>query len=330
MSYLGNIPKIYDEGDNFEWDTEAPPSFYDDLSDPSNQTRIMKNKVEKSWVHLGDSVYNLSGKHENKLPPGYYTPELNNRTRTVDFKKKVIHTDDLMIPNDPTYKEILKEVNQFFKNGKKFKENGFMHSRGYMLHGPPGSGKTALIQLLIQEYTKEGYLVLDGSRPEFLIAAIEIIRLIEPIRPLLVIFEDIDALFEYYGEEEVINYLDGTTQTNHVLNIATTNYPEKLDRRIINRPRRFDRVVNIGMPSETVRRQYFHESHNIAKEELDKWVKLTKGFSFSAMSDVVISVKCFDYKLEHAVEKLKDLLFTKKDSNNYNNEFTESGKHVGF
>jgi len=30
-----------------------------------------------------------------------------------------------------------------------------------------------------------------------------------------------------------------------VLNLATTNYPEQLDRRFVARPRRFDRVVRI-------------------------------------------------------------------------------------
>lgn len=322
--------KIYDDGDDL-FDEVVDLNALPDILDPTPYKRMNKDtNIEKSWVHLGDSIYNISGLHKEMLPAGFYIAEVNGRTGFVDFKKKELHTDDLMIPDDPVYAEILKEVKTFFSSSGKFKEHGFVHSRGYMLHGPPGSGKTAIIQLLIKEYIKQGYLIIDGSEPEHLIPAVDTIRSIEKDRPLIVIFEDIDALFEYYGEEEFIQYLDGTNQTNHVLNIATTNYPEKLDKRITHRPRRFDRVVKIGMPSEAVRKQYFKEFHEISEDQLDKWVELTKGFSFSAMSDVVISVKCFDYMLEDAVEKLKDLLFKKKNSDNYDSEFTENGVGMGF
>jgi len=40
------------------------------------------------------------------------------------------------------------------------------------------------------------------------------------------------------------------------LNIASTNYPEKLDRRIISRPRRFDRILRIDAPDARVREAY--------------------------------------------------------------------------
>ena len=32
---------------------------------------------------------------------------------------------------------------------------------------------------------------------------------------------------------------------NRTINLASTNYPERLDRRIISRPRRFDRILRI-------------------------------------------------------------------------------------
>jgi ATP-dependent 26S proteasome regulatory subunit len=54
-----------------------------------------------------------------------------------------------------------------------------------------------------------------------------------------------------------LSVLDGENQVDKVLNIATTNYPEKLDRRLVGRPRRFDRLIYIDMPNHVVRREYF-------------------------------------------------------------------------
>ena len=61
---------------------------------------------------------------------------------------------------------------------------------------------------------------------------------------------------------------------------------EKLDKRFINRPSRFDIVKKIGMPSELARRQYLSaKSPRLAADdgagELTEWVKLTNGFSIA-------------------------------------------------
>ena len=36
-----------------------------------------------------------------------------------------------------------------------------------------------------------------------------------------------------------------------------TNYPEKLDKRVKSRPRRFDRVVKINNPNKEMRKKFF-------------------------------------------------------------------------
>ena len=63
--------------------------------------------------------------------------------------------------------------------------------------------------------------------------ALKVFREIEPNRSIIYIFEDIDSIIEHHGEDEILSVLDGEMQVNKVLNIATTNYPERLDRRIV-------------------------------------------------------------------------------------------------
>jgi SpoVK/Ycf46/Vps4 family AAA+-type ATPase len=50
--------------------------------------------------------------------------------------------------------------------------------------------------------------------------------------------------------------LDSAKSIDNVLFIATTNYPDRLDPRIYNRPGRFSHVVKIGLPTEKAREAY--------------------------------------------------------------------------
>ena len=100
----------------------------------------------------------------------------------------------------------------------------------------------------------------------------------------------------------------------------TTNYPEKLDRRLVARPRRFDRVIKIGMPGKEIRRVYFNKKLKVSESELDKWVAATEGFSFAACAELVISVCCFEKPFESAVKDLDAMMTTKISSSDYNSE----------
>jgi hypothetical protein len=50
----------------------------------------------------------------------------------------------------------------------------------------------------------------------------------------------VDAMLREGQEERLLSFLDGKTQIDHVLFMATTNYPERLDQRFRARPSRFE------------------------------------------------------------------------------------------
>jgi SpoVK/Ycf46/Vps4 family AAA+-type ATPase len=129
-----------------------------------------------------------------------------------------------------------------------------------LLHGPAGSGKTCLVQQIIADIVKSDGLVFQcTNHPAVFNDGLSQFRKVEPNRPIVCLFEDIDAIVEEHGEDEILTLLDGENQIDKVLNIATTNYPEKLDKRLVARPRRFDRVLEIGMPTAEVRKMYFQK-----------------------------------------------------------------------
>src|SRR5438270_14102 len=81
-----------------------------------------------------------------------------------------------------------------------------------------------------------------------------------------------------YGDSELLQWLDGNHQVDKAINLATTNYPEKLDRRIISRPRRFDRILRIDAPDARMREAYFgRKLPELEPAELSRWVELSEG-----------------------------------------------------
>ena len=151
-------------------------------------------------------------------------------------------------------------------------------------------------------------------------------RKVEPGRPIVCLFEDIDAIVDEHGEDEILTLLDGENQIDKVLNIATTNYPEKLDKRLVSRPRRFDRVLEIGMPSSAVRKMYFEKKLKVSDDEIGKWVTASEGFSFAACAELVISVCCFEKTFEESVETLKTMMEATLSSEKYKSD----GRPLGF
>lgn len=156
---------------------------------------------------------------------------------------------------------------------------------------------------------KAGHIAVFCDHPGVLTRSLEMLRKIEPDRPLVCLFEDIDAVIENHGDSELLQWLDGSHQINKVINIATTNYPERLDRRMVSRPRRFDRIIKIESPSAAIREVYLKRKlpELLANGQLETWVARTEGLSFAALAELVISVVCLGNGLDETIELLRKL-----------------------
>lgn len=255
------------------------------------------------------------------LPTGCYT--LSYKRDQVIYKKQLIVVDDLMRLPDSLSDEVIEEIKEFWSLKDQFKKLGFCHKRGFLLHGPPGSGKTSVVNMVMYDMIKMNGVIFIGGRPSLLIDALKNFREVEQDRPLAVILEDIDTIIERYGESEVLSILDGEAQVGNVVFIATTNYPENLDGRVINRPSRFDRVVKIGHPNSQARKIFIETKLGTLKgpngEDL---VKLTKGFSISHIKELIVGVYCQKRPFKEVLDRLKKM--GKKQVS------SQSDKTVGF
>ncbi len=258
------------------------------------------------YAVAGD-VYHPTAASIRTLPPGAYGVV---RTQSgLAFQGKSLNVDELIQFPGSRHAKILSEVDDFWTKTAVFAKHGFLHRRGYLFYGPAGGGKTSMIQQICASIIKSGDLVfLLDTDPGIFRSALHTFRTVEPDRRLVCVFEDIDAIIDRYGEDEMLSVLDGEQQINHVLNIATTNYPEKLDKRIVARPRRFDQIVKVGMPTASMREIFFRRKLQVDDAEIAKWVSATDKFSFAACAELAITVLCLNNDFATSAKRLSEML----------------------
>lgn len=286
----------------------------------------LEEKVIKpnQWGAIAAKTFKAVSVTHNKLPAGCYSITKDNNDGAMIFRGKDIKSDDIYSFKGGITESFLHEINEFWGKQKVFKEHGFLHKRGYLLYGSAGVGKSAIIWQVARDVIQRGGIVFVCENPIFFTAGLTTFRQVEPERPIVCVFEDIDAIINKYGESEILQLLDGDNQIDRVINIASTNYPELLDKRIVSRPRRFDRIHKILIPSDEVRIQYL--KRKLPKEvNIKEWIRKTKGLSFAALTESIISVVCLENDLDETVEILKDIESKTPKSSDFGN-----GGEMGF
>lgn len=257
-----------------------------------------------SWASSGDVFWQV-GKNYQRLPAGIYRCDMSPNIGPMFIKVKN-QTDGLIRFPDSESFRLLEEMKAFQGMRQQFAKHGFLHKRGILLYGPPGGGKTSTIQLLLDLVVNEhGGVAVLIDRPQFATACLQVFRSVEPDRQVIGILEDLDALVENYGESQYLALLDGESQVDRVIYVATTNYPERLDVRFVDRPSRFDTIRYIGMPSPAARKVYFEAKvPEMAGAVVQKFVSASEGYSVAHMRELIILTQCFGQTLEQAKTRL--------------------------
>ena len=241
------------------------------------------------------------------LPPGVYTIHQGNDL----FAKNLPKIEDKLYNfKDSVSEEVLREINDFWSKSSKFKEFDLIHKRGILLEGPPGTGKSSIINLLCEQLVSKGGVVfkLRNERNfESYLDYIKLFKKIEPNRNFITIIEDIDT-YDHI-KTDLLDLLDGKTQFNGHIVLATTNNSGNLENTFL-RPSRFDLRILIGPPSENVKREYL-ETKGFTKEELDIIIDKISKFTFADLKELFISVKLLGYNLDTAIEKISNPLAKK-------------------
>jgi hypothetical protein len=287
------------------------------------------NDFGYQWAFAGPNTFQMCGRTLSSLPPAAYRCWLDN-CGNANFQPQELQVDELIDFPDSLPARIIAELDRFWKSGDRFARYGFLHRRGYLLYGKQGCGKSSLIHQIIARVLAAGHVAFFCQNPYFFVRCLEKFRQVEPDRPMVCIFEDVDAIIEDHGDSELLQWLDGNHQVDKAVNLATTNYPKKLDRRIIARPRRFDRVLRIESPEERVREAYFsRKMPELAPDEVRQWVDASAGLPFAALAELVVSVQCLGSDLDEAADYLRKLDSNSPDSDFFKDETPEEAATAG-
>ena len=260
--------------------------------------------AKRTWA-ANDNVFWASKQSYDRLPSGLYRCGVSPNIGSFLSHQK-IDTDSLIRLPDSESEAILMEIEKFHGMKSEFDKRGFLHKRGVLLWGPPGSGKTSTVNLLTEMVVKDrGGIGVLIDQPQTAASCLQMIRRVEPERPIIALLEDLDALVERHGENEFLALLDGESQVDNIVYVATTNYPERLDRRFVDRPSRFDTVRYISMPSAQARRVYLKAKEpSLSDLELGRFVAETDGLSIAHLRELIILTQCFGQSLAEAVKRL--------------------------
>lgn len=265
------------------------------------------------WSAGPNDTYRPSGPRREILPTGVYV--VNADEMGPFFVRTKVVTDNLIELDDAATTRVLTSIRKFWQSRNEYVKRGVLYKRGLLLWGPAGSGKTATLSLLMKDLIAMNGLVFICQHPKILSNMLAVLRRIEPQRNIIVVLEDIDELVSTYGEHDLLALLDGECQIDNVVNIATTNYPERLGARIINRPSRFDERILVGMPNAQAREKYLThitKNEDVSEDTIRQWVKETDGFSVAHLRELVVAVFCLGQPFDEVLERLSKMQYQPK------------------
>lgn len=210
------------------------------------------------------------------------------------------------ILNHDLFKLLRNEIEAFTKKEDVYKKLGIDYKRGIMLYGDCGNGKTTFLKHLLHDLD-DAICVLMNIQDDNLISFMEYFLELDDAKDFLkiVVIEDIDGMHSN-NRSALLNFLDGLREIHKTIFIATTNFPDKVDIALMERPSRFDSVYKIGVPNSNSRKKllrfYFKDLNN---SDLDKCVVASKGFSGAFFKEFYLMSKLSDLQPLEAINEVR-------------------------
>lgn len=303
---------------------------------------MAKEAKERSYTRYekNGNMYEPIGVTKEVLPSGFYKPVWDRYNGRYFFSSKdVIMPKLYVLPND-IQMNILDDIKRFWKSEERYRQFGQVYKRNILLYSLPGNGKTSLINIicktLIEDY--DGVVICIDNIDELnaYSPCMDRLRDIEPNRKIITLIEDFERLAkdDYYAAM-LLQLLDGNGQFDNVVTIATTNYPQILEKRFTCRPSRFNLVIEYKKPNAEVRKAYITNKlsdsgidvkDETVQKDIDRYVAKTEGYTFDFLKEVIQGIYVDGFTEVEIFDRLEDLI--KKDGRVKISE--EESKKIGF
>jgi len=182
------------------------------------------------------------------------------------------------------------------KHPEVFGRLGIDPPKGVLLYGPPGTGKTLIARAVANEaganfYAIQGPEIMSKFYGQSEERLRELFTEAEKNAPSVIFIDELDSIApkrdEVQGEVErrvvaqLLTLMDGLTARGNVIVIAATNREEAIDP-ALRRPGRFDREIEIGVPTAAGRQEIMQiHTRGMPLEEnvqMDHIARITHGF----------------------------------------------------
>ncbi|HEX9037514.1 MAG TPA: AAA family ATPase [Ktedonobacterales bacterium] len=184
-------------------------------------------------------------------------------------------TWDELVGVDDIKEEVLEAVHSQFdpKARAALKRMSLSPTRGVLLFGPPGTGKTKLARIMAHE-AGAAFFAVSGTEftsKWFGESEANLRRVFTEARenrPAILFFDELEAFLPRRGDlsrgdapekgiiATFLAFTDGVGDMDGVLLIGATNYPNLIDPAAM-RPGRFDKMIYVSAPDQAARRAIF-------------------------------------------------------------------------
>ena len=244
---------------------------------------------------------------------------------SYNFMKRSEMVDELLAWNPTIRSQLKKDVLDFLRLMPILGDRGLPNSRGVILSGAPGTGKTMYAKSLAAEAETTTILIsaeMIQQRHDVKTA----FKLARRLSPSLIIIEDIDTagtvsrkFTDHPILGEYLQAMDGMEPNNGIVILATTNHTENIDPAISDRPGRFDRIIEVPLPDKNQRKQIIQNLlRNMPTKVhtgkgIDSIASKSKGLSGAWIREVVQTAMIEVISNEREEIEVADLEFGLKD-----------------
>jgi SpoVK/Ycf46/Vps4 family AAA+-type ATPase len=289
----------------------------------SVNSEVLRNYVDEAVRYVKDEIKQLKKDASDSMNVYYYKKDY-----WVLLAKSPKRSEDTIYLREGQKEDIVGKVEEFFSDETRdvYLSFGIPYKSVFMIHGPPGSGKTSTIKAIASSLDCDLYVlpITKDMLDTHLVEAFTYINEQEEKERIIVI-EDVDTMFDERKEGDnkngitlqgFLNCMDGFTCVEGTMLFITANKPEVLDYAMV-RSCRIDQKFELGYADEYQTKQMFEKFFPEQLEDFESFYDDIKHKKYTTA--MLQELFFYNRKSEKIIDKLELFsdIVSKNDPKNY-------------
>lgn len=244
-----------------------------------------------------------------EIKPGIWRVSPKNGLQALDVPPVQYFETDTSV-------ELLNHMNRFVNKQEVYKKLNIPPKRGILLSSSPGVGKSSLVKYFIQglkSRTDVCTLMIDNQGVSWDVMTRMFVKgaADNNVALIVLIIEDIGGseLDERARnvESDMLNFLEGTDDCYKIptLIVGTTNFINELGDRLIDRPGRFDMVIDVQPPKDKDVKLIVEGLAGRSLTESEEKALFGKGFTPAYCKEIIVRSELYDLPIEEMASDLE-------------------------